>query len=161
TPLNTAVSATDPIRMDRYVFTYSRAAAGTGSAARPYMRTMRLGVQLQSGIHTQPNGNVTSIVVNGMAAAPGSFYQVDPANGRVYFTSPNENQVVNITYTGVDETTGNPIPGLLFTGTVTMIGERAEGPVPIEQAVNESQLFSFIDPMDVGAPAASNQADRR
>jgi len=154
--LNGAINPADPVRTSRYVFSYGRAAAGAGAASRPYMRTVRLGVQLSRAIHTQPNGNVTSIVVNNMANTADSFYQVDPANGRVYFTDVNENHEVTITYTGVDESTGAPIGPIAETITVGLIGERAEAPVPIEQAVNESQLFSFIDPLN---PAAV--ADRR
>ncbi len=154
--INAAIAPGDSVGSARYVFTYSRAAAGAGSASRPYMRTMRLGVQLPTSIHTQPNGNVTSIVVNGLA--PGSFYQVDPANGRVYFTAENENRPVSITYTAVDEATGGPIGPIQGEYVVTLIGERAEAPVPIEQAVNETQLFSFLDMVE---PATPTPADRR
>jgi hypothetical protein len=83
-----------------------------------------------------------------MANTATSFYQVDPANGRVYFTAENENMTVSVTYTGVDEATGNPTGPITYEAPVAMIGERAEVPVPIEQAVNESQLYSFIDPLD-------------
>ena len=153
TRLNTAINPADLVRTGRYVFTYGRAAAGAGAASRPYMRTVRLGVQLSRAIHTQPSGNITSIVVNGMENTADSFYQVDPANGRVYFTDVNEAREVTITYTGVDEATGAPIGPIQETLTVGLIGERAEAPVPIEQAVNESQIFSFIDPFNSAAVA--------
>jgi hypothetical protein len=129
------------------------------------MKTMRFGVQLPTGIHTQANGNVSlPMSVSGMANSTTSFYQVDPANGRVYFTAENENRSVSITYTPVDPETGNALPPRTYPNpaigeppvTVTMITERAEVPVPIEQAVNESQLYSFIDPLD-----STSDANRR
>ena len=124
------------------------------------MRTMRLGVQLRHAIHTQPNGSITAMNVAGMANTASSYYQLDPANGRVYFTSENENRTVTVTYTGVDEATGNPIPGLVEELPVALIGEQSETPILIEQAVNEDQLFSFIDL--VSSPSApSNIQDRR
>lgn len=152
--LNGAINPSDPVRTGRYIFSYGRAAAGAGAASRPYMRTVRLGVQLSRAIHTQPNGNVTSINVTNMANTADSFYQVDPANGRVYFTDVNENHEVTITYTGVDEATGAPIGPIAETIRVGLIGERGEAPIPIEQAVNESQIFSFVDPFDPPAVAA-------
>lgn len=153
--INGPIAPDDAVRSGRFVFTYGRAAAGAGAASRPYMRTMRLGVQLPTAISTQPNGNVTSMVVTGLA--PGSFYQVDPANGRVYFTAENEGRVVNVSYTSVDETTGAPGPILAADYTVALIGERAEAPVPIEQAVNETQLFSFLDMVEPSALSASQR----
>jgi hypothetical protein len=153
--VNAAIAPADAVQNDRFVFTYGRAAAGAGAASRPYMRTMRFGVQLPYAIHTQPSGNVTSIVVNGLA--PGSFYQVDPANGRVYFTAPNENRTVNITYTAVDESTGGVLGSIQADYVVGLIGERAEAPVPIEQAVNETQLFSFVDRVEPPTPAPGDR----
>ncbi len=146
----------DEVRSARYLFTYGRSAAGAGQASRPYLRTFRLGVQLPAPIHTQANGNVTAFTVTGMAATPTSFYQVDPANGRAYFTSENENRTVQVTYTGVDETTGLPIVGIQVEAQVTMILERDESPLAIEQALNESQVTAFYDPFD-----DPDAADRR
>jgi outer membrane protein assembly factor BamB len=159
TRLNTAASINDPVQNDRYIFTYGRAAAGAGSASRPYMRTVRFGVQLPTAVHTQSNGNLTNFSVANMANTATSFYQVDPANGRVYFTAENENFNVTITYTGVDEA-GNTVGPFVLERTVTLIGERAEAPVPIEQAVNESQLFSFIDPLDSPTDGPNNNNRR-
>jgi hypothetical protein len=144
----------DPIGVGRYNFFYGRAAAGAGQAARPYLKTMRFGVQLPTPIHTQPGGGVTSITVTGVSQGI-SYYQLDPANGRVYFTSADEGNVVNVSYTGVDETTGQPIAIVLNGASVTMILERDEAPVGIDQAINENQPFAFIDPFD------SAQAARR
>jgi outer membrane protein assembly factor BamB len=149
--LGTAAAQSDPIRMARYVFTYGRAAAGSGSAARPFLRTMRLGVQLPTAILTNPNGTVAGLTVTGMANTATSFYQVDPANGRVYFTDENENRPLTIQYQGVDAG-GAPTGPISVEVVVTLIGERSEAPVPIEQAVNESQLFSFVDPLDPLSP---------
>ncbi|MFQ3586140.1 MAG: PQQ-binding-like beta-propeller repeat protein [Fimbriimonadaceae bacterium] len=144
-PGNTPIDpSSDQVRPARYVFTYGRSAAGNGQAARPFMTTMRLGVQLPFAVHTQPNGAVTSINVTGNS----SFYQVDPANGRVYFTALDENRPVTITFVGADPATGAPLGAQTVTAPVGLLVERAEIPVPIEQAVNESQLFTFVDPFD-------------
>ncbi|MBX3117812.1 MAG: PQQ-binding-like beta-propeller repeat protein [Fimbriimonadaceae bacterium] len=150
-PGNTGITPNQQVRSGRYLFSFTRAASGNGQATRPFMRTMRLGVELPLPVHTQPNGTVTSINVAGNT----SFYQIDPANGRIYFTTDDENRTVTITYTGLDATTGTPIPGIQVQAPVTMIEERGEAPVPLDQAVNESQMTTFIDPFDF--PNAANR----
>jgi outer membrane protein assembly factor BamB len=142
--LNAPASASDPIPASRFVLTYGRAATGGGQAARPFMHTVRFGVQLPTAVHTQPNGAVTNLSVSGA----NSFYQIDPANGRVYFTAADEARNVTITYTGADETTGQPIAFGATQYTIRLVSERTETPVPIEQAINESQMTTFIDPFD-------------
>jgi hypothetical protein len=124
------------------IFMYGRSATANGLTSRPYMTTMRFGVQLPTPIHTQPNGDVTSLSVSGAT----SFYQVDPANGRVYFTSADEARNVTINYTGADAQ-GNAITVPGVSATVTMVEERAETPLPIEQAVNEGGFTAFLDPI--------------
>jgi len=146
---NSGIQPSDQVRPGRFVLTYGRAAAGAGQAARPFMQSFRLTVALPTSIHTQSNGTVTSIQVSGAT----SFYQVDPANGRVYFTDADEARNVIITYTGADATTGAPIPNIQVQGMVQLKTERLEAPVPIEQAVNESQLSMFLDPFDNVNPA--------
>jgi hypothetical protein len=68
----------------------------------------------------------------------------------VYFTADDENRIVSINFTAVDETTGQPIVVAARNYRVSMITERGENPIAIEQAVNETQLFSFVDPFDNG-----------
>ncbi len=131
-------------RPARYLFTYTRAASGAGAAARPYIRTLRLGVQLPSAIHTQDNGNITGLTISS-ASGP---VQVDPANGRIYFPAGDEDRTVNISYTGIDEGTGAPIINPSTAYTVGIVSERAEQPVRIDQAINESGVSPFIDPFD-------------
>ncbi len=150
-PGNTAINQNSAVRSARYVFTYTRGAAGNGQSTRPFMRTMRLGVQLPLPVHTQQNGTITSINVGGNT----SFYQVDPANGRIYFNAADENRTVTVTYTALDAATGNAIAGVVVQATVTLIDEKTEAPVPLEQAVNESQMTAFIDPFDF--PNAANR----
>ncbi len=140
----------DDVRSGRYVFTYGRTAAGAGQSSRPYMKTYRLGAQLLDnfgrpiGVHTQANGAVTSMNVVGAT----SYYQIDPANGRVYFTADDENRIVTVNFTGVDEATGQQVVVAARSYRVSMLAERSENPVAIEQAVNETQLWTFVDPFD-------------
>lgn len=133
-------------RSARYVYTYTRAAAGAGNAARPYWKTLRIGVQLPTAIYTDAGGNVTGLNITG-ATGP---VQVDPALGRIYFQSDDEDRNVSITYNGVDEGTGGPILVNNPAGgyNVGLIVERSEGAVPINQAVNESAMSPFLDPFD-------------
>lgn len=150
TPTNVAATLADPVRAGRYLFTYSRAAAGTGQAPRPYVHTLRAGITLPRAVATTQSGNV-NVTVNGLAAVPNAFYQVDPANGRIYFTANMENRPVTVTYTSVDDS------GTVSTQgpdnyTVTLLTERTEAPVFMNQAVNESQLASFIDPFETTGP---------
>ncbi|MEQ1933695.1 MAG: hypothetical protein ABL962_07440, partial [Fimbriimonadaceae bacterium] len=142
---NTAVTITDPVVTSRYILTYSRAAAGNGQTARPYMQTLRLGVQLPYDVATDPNGNIVGIAVTGAT----SYYQVDPANGRLYFTDADENRAITVTYTAVDDagnrfnyTTPAPV-------TIGLMTERGEIPVLMDQTVNESQMSAFLDPFDI------------
>lgn len=165
---NSFAVPTDPIRNDRFILGYVRSASGGGQAARPYLKSMRFGVQLGSNIYVRPDGSLlnppgipgASITVIGMPA--GEFYQVDPAHGRVYFSRGMEDRTVTIQYTGVDGA-GQPIfgPGgnpITVTTTVDLLTEREEAQMTLDQASNESALSMFLDPFD---PAANNLNDRR
>lgn len=135
----------DPVRNARFTFLYGRAAAGAGQTNRPYLKTLRLGVQLPFPVHTLPNGAVTSLVVTGAS----SYYQIDPANGRVYFQDADENRAISITYTPVDEVTGLPLPPYTVSNVpVQLLLERVEAPIAMDQAMNESQTYAFFDPFD-------------
>jgi hypothetical protein len=150
-PNGTGIAAGAQIRIHRFAYTYGRAAAGAGQASRPYLKTMRMGVQLVNpasgqaiSIHTQPNGAVTTPFT--VAGNTGPF-QVDPANGRIYFTPADEGRTVTVTFQAINDATGAPI-NVQNVLRVELITERNEAPVAIEQAVNETQMFSFIDPFD-------------
>ncbi len=139
-PLPTGSAVTN----DRFVYTYNRSAVGSGQGARPFMATMRFGVRLAYRVFVS-NGapQITVLGANGP-------YQVDPANGRVYFTAIDEdNPSLDISYTGINDSTG-AATGLfrIRAGEVVVakILEQAEQPVPIEQASNESSLCTFLDP---------------
>ena len=106
---------------------------------------MRLGVQLPTAISTQASGIVTSLSVTGNVGP----YQVDPVSGRVYFTDLDENQLVTVTYTGVDEA-NQQLGSQTVKSIVTLVPERNETPVVIEQAVNEAGLTALLDPFDPG-----------
>ena len=73
------INASDPIRPGRFMFTYGRGASGEGQTARPYLRSARLGIQLPTGIHTQPNGTLTAVAVSGATG----FCQFDHDKGLV------------------------------------------------------------------------------
>ncbi len=135
-----AVTPSDDIRNDRYVFTYGRS-AGSGQAARPAIETMRLGIRLPYRIATGRNGVPVSISVTGNVGP----YQLDPANGRVYFTGLDEDSQVSVVFTGVDDN-GSAVAGAQATANVSFVLERAEEQILIEQAVNESNVTSFLDP---------------
>jgi hypothetical protein len=148
-PTNTSTSLTTQIggdyaRSGRYMFTYSRAAAGGGQTARPFMNTMRLGVQLPTSIHTGPGGTITGITVTGATG----FYQVDPAAGRVYFTPRDEDRVVSIAFTGVDPANGQPFTIASTSYRIGLVTERAETQIAIEQAINEGSLSAYLDPFE-------------
>lgn len=154
---NTRPAAGDPIRDGRYIVSYGRAASGAGQAARPFMQTFRYGIDLHRSIYTRPDGSLIapgggpSITVAGLPA--GSFYQVDPAKGKVYFTSDCEDISPTITFTGVDPATGvaDAVQSSINL-PVTLIVEREESPIPIEQASNETNVAAFLDPFDGQAP---------
>lgn len=139
---NTAVTGADTVRPGRFIFTYGRAASGN-QVARPFMQTVRAGVQLPSAIATNTNGTLVGLTVTGAS----SYYQVDPANGRIYFTAADENRTVTITYTGFDDA-GNPVAYAARAYTVGLLTERSEAPIPVDQAANESQLATFLDPFE-------------
>lgn len=138
-------------RPARNVFMYTRAASGAGEAARPYWKSVRVGVQLPTPIFTDASGTLGAISITPASGPPLGEVQVDPANGRIYFQSGDEDRVVNITYTGLDEnnptvpvTIQNPALGY----SVGLVTERAESEVPVDQAVNESSISPFLDPFD-------------
>ncbi|MBC8065994.1 MAG: hypothetical protein H7Y17_14265, partial [Chlorobia bacterium] len=143
-PNNTSIVAGDTPRVNRFWFSYNRAAAGAGQAARPFMKTMRMGVQLPNQIYTDTNGNIVGLTVTGAT----DFFQVDPVKGRIYFSPADEDRAVTINYSGIDPSTGVQLPGFVENRTVSLISEMDEAPVPIEQAVNESNMFAFPDPFD-------------
>ncbi|MHB8636360.1 MAG: hypothetical protein ACYC96_07800 [Fimbriimonadaceae bacterium] len=141
---NAHATLTDPRLLNsRYVVMYNRSAAGTGQSARPLMETIRLGAQvyvptstgLGTAIPTLSNGDVDFANFN--VAGTANPYQVDPVNGRVYFTALDEDRVVTITVRGVSS-----------TYKVGLLPEESETPVPIDQPINEGRVAAFIDPFD-------------
>lgn len=143
-----AVDDTDQVRVGRYLFGYVRAAAGGGQAARPFMKTMRLGVELPLPVFTDANGTIP--LGNLTIAAENSYFQVDPAKKKIYFTQEDEDNTVTITYVAADEATGRALPGTqTVVAKVGMIVERSEAAVPLDFVQNESNLYMFVDPFDL------------
>ncbi|MCU0317092.1 MAG: PQQ-like beta-propeller repeat protein [Fimbriimonadaceae bacterium] len=135
----------DLVRHDRFWLAYTKTTADGSSATRPFMKSMRFGVQLPAGVAIQPNGAPVSFEVLGMPA--GTFYQIDPVNRRVYFSSEMEDRIVTVRFAAVDAA-GTAVPGLvnLNGATVRILDEVREEAVPIEQVGNESDLSLALDP---------------
>lgn len=143
TPGNLPISnPNDPIRNSRYVLAYTRTSGDGGRPTRPALRTLRFGVQLPTPIALDANGDPVFVTLTG---SPGN-YQIDPANGRIYFESVAEDQTVTVNYRGVDGA-GNLLGA---SGNVAydinLISETSEEDIPIEQVANESDLFISLDP---------------
>ncbi len=148
-PSGGAIAPVDPVRNDRWFLGFSRTSTDGGQTARPYFSTMRLGIQLPTSIMTDANGRLLdpvnpSISVAGMN---GGYYQVDPVNGRIFFSAENEDRNITVTWKGVDAN-GTPIPGTATqTFTVSYMTEGFESAIPIEQAANEGGLAMALDPL--------------
>lgn len=143
------IAPADPARNDRLMLLFGRTSADGTQATRPYMRTLRFGVQLPTAVATNNDGTLAGLTVNGNLN--GSFYQVDPAKGRVYFMSDMEDKAVNITYIGVDaagQRTNTISVGPNEVGNVALIGETAEFAIPIEQTANEAGVSMALDPQN-------------
>ncbi|CAN5690056.1 hypothetical protein BH11ARM2_BH11ARM2_10130 [soil metagenome] len=141
-------------RLDRMVVAYTRG-GGQGQAARPFMRTLRLGVTLPTPIYTDAQGKVQQVDINGLSGP----YQIDPANGRIYVTSVDEGKIISIRYVGIVPGSGaaSPTQNIKNLG-VGLVEETREAQIPIEQAVNETGLTLTLDPFD---PISTSVADRR
>lgn len=162
-PLFNNTNATQPdIFNDRLVLSWSRSSSER-SSARPFMGSMRLGVDLGQSLpsladgspfYSVGNSTVPSVVAVRYSAEDGggvpSWYQVDAANGRIYFMQEAENRSVIVQYYVAGESSPRP-PVTLRVGYVT---ERSQEAVPIETAANESNVWAFLDPF-------SYSADRR
>lgn len=148
TSSGTAIATNAPITNDRYVLTFG-GKSKSGSAARPYITSLRYGVKLPAVVATDGSSKIVGISVVGVGHTIGS-YQVDPTKPAVYFTANDEDAVVTVTYT-VQNQSGTFTQ--TYTGTVSLITETAPYFLPIEQAKNETGLYSFIDPFTYEAPA--------
>lgn len=143
TSVGNAVTPPTTIRPGRTFISYGRGSEGNQSS-RPYWQTLRAGIQLPTAIATAANGSIVNITVTGAT----SNWQVDPANGRVYFTSADEGRTVNVAFTGVD-VNGAPVTFASTAYTVGLLTETEESPILIEQSVNESQPWLNLDPFEI------------
>lgn len=142
------------VRNDRYYFAYGRGATGA-ITARPYSTTMRIGVRLPTRIWTNDEGLVRSIQVTGNS----SPYQVDPANGRVYFQAEDEGKVVTIVYSGVNEATNDYVDNISVSASASFVLEKPEEVLPVDEAANDSALTAFLDPFTYAS--ANNDSRER
>jgi hypothetical protein len=141
-------------RNDRLFFTYGRD-GGSGQAPRPAYKTYRFGLRLPFNYAVNDGGYPVSVTVTGLSGQ----YMVDPSTRAVYVTDVDENRQITVTYQAriPDNGTGT-VQTVTTTGTVGLIEEVAESLVPIEQAVNESGMTTFLDPFD---PRSTNPNLRR
>jgi hypothetical protein len=150
----------EPITNDRLVLMWNRAASGN-LTARPFLSSMRFGINLPTRLPTLPDGTPgyrnnagtaqpAVLSVNVVGFGPVDAYQIDPANGRIYLPQAYEGYEVEVVHAGVDQD-GNVIAPSAMPATRATVGyvtERAQEPVPIETAVNESNLGAFLDPFN-------------
>ncbi len=145
------------ITNDRYVFTYNQAAPGGKQAARPFMSTQRIGLQLLYPIYVDQNGVPGYVFVQWFIPGTGwtstsDPYEIDPANGRIYVEKYREDWQMKVVYQAADPkgnalTNGTTIvPPLTQIGSSSFIAETDESPIPIENAINETGLNTFLDP---------------
>ncbi len=132
----------DDIQNGRYVYTYNRASGGSGLPPRPFLSTLRLGIQLGFRIACDNTGAPQGVVVTG-ARGP---YQIDPANGRIYFTDLDEDNTVSVSYLALLETGTGTTTVNTGNVSVSLVREVAEQQIMIDNAVNESDLTAFLDP---------------
>lgn len=144
----TPIQANDAPRVGRYWHFYERGATGQGQQHRPYMKTRRLTVQLRFPVALNANGTPRVVSVTKVGGGPidGPFYQVDPGNGRIFFTLPDEGNEVRVEYDYRDA--AGVLQRDVVTAFVQWQTEMPEQPVPIEQAINEGTLYAFADPFD-------------
>lgn len=148
---NIPAATVDPllqIRHDRFMMVTNRTSNDGSAATRPFMSSMRMGVELPAPVATDLNGNILNLSVSTFGAPPSGnqvWYQVDPVNGRIYFNSDMEDQDVRVVFTSATQG-GTVGPVYDFTITVGAIVEKGEQTVPIEQVGNESDLTLALDP---------------
>lgn len=160
--LNGAAVPADLVRHDRYMLIHNRTSGDGSQATRPYLKTMRFGVQLPFPVALNSTGQTVGPVTVTISGAPtGAFYQVDPANGRIYFTAEAEDRLVNVSYTAVDGNGATFGPVNLTNLRVALIEEKAEEVVPIEQVGNESDLTVALDPLAAAFNGQSPFGGRR
>lgn len=124
---------------DRLVMSAVRSATSGGQTSRPVMSTFRLGIRVGRSILTNPDGTLAEgITISGNTGS----YQIDPAAGRIYFTRFDEDRSIRIQLNG-----GGIVPPVDVTRPVTFVGETAESFITMENPVNESNLYMFLDPV--------------
>lgn len=129
---------------NRILVSYAKTASKDSQVTRPFLKTYRFGVQLPYSIATTPDGDLTGPITITFADGSRVAYQLDPANGRIYFGPTQEGKQVTITYRALDKD-GNPLGVISRTVTVQMVVETSERTIPIEQVANESSVVFALD----------------
>ncbi|MGV3618793.1 MAG: PQQ-binding-like beta-propeller repeat protein [Fimbriimonas sp.] len=152
---------------DRLAIMWNRAAGGSVTA-RPFLSSLRFGINLPYRLPTLPDGRpgyrlgnnvfravTEAVIINDLdiPIATVAAYQMDPANGRIYVPKAYENFRLRIRHAAVDangnlimNSSGNAAEIYTTRARIGYVTERAQEPVPIETAVNESSLSAFLDP---------------
>jgi len=73
-------------------------------------------------------------------------YQIDPGNGRLYFTGIDEDGVVTVSYTALSESGVTQNVLVPYQMKVGPIPESSEQQILIDNAVNEADVTAFLDP---------------
>jgi hypothetical protein len=123
---------------------YTKTASTGSDTARIAYRTLRHGAALTQRVSLDSQGRIQSFRVNsGMVG--GSFYQVDPVNGLIFFSPDNEGRTIQVTYNATRS------DGTTFAQTDTVVvgwaGESGESTMPTDQGVNEGGISLAIDPL--------------
>ncbi|MCG9894518.1 MAG: hypothetical protein MH204_03460, partial [Fimbriimonadaceae bacterium] len=155
-PVTTA--APGQARLDRFVLSLDRTSGDGAQSTRPYLASLRFGVQLPGAVATVQNptaatfGRVTTsqLSINWTSGLSGAipaadqvpaaarFYQVDPFTGRIYFQSEAEGKVVSVTFTPVTED-GTILPAQRVDLTVGLLLENPESAVPLASPGNDGR----------------------
>ncbi len=154
-----AVGVNDRPRGDRLVMALSRTSGDGTQTARPYLSSLRFGVQLSAGVLTSAAASDFGLVSPGTFSvtnwggtpAGEQFYQIDPISGRVYFLNSAEGRTVSIQYQAVDAA-GRSLGLRTETLSVQLLPEIEELPILIEQATNESGLTLALEHSVAGLP---------
>ncbi|MCW5937832.1 MAG: PQQ-binding-like beta-propeller repeat protein [Fimbriimonadaceae bacterium] len=136
-----------PLRFDRTILAYTRTSADGSAATRPFFQSLRFGVQLPFPIRLNPDGSVVNFQVTNWGTAQERVFQLDPATGRVFFTSDLEDRGIQIRYDGVDSG-GNPRNTITVDATVKMIPEFIEQALPMDSVGSETGVSIALDPLN-------------
>lgn len=125
------------VRHNRTYVVYEKANYGAKRQNSLTMQTLRWGLQV-------PGLTPITALNAGLTVNSTGPFEVDPADGSIYFTSADEDRFVTVT---------NSSGTVIASGLVEPLTERGEFAVPQDKSLNETSPFIFIDPFDPVATA--------